>query len=143
MIGHNKGGGVKLDYSLWWRELGAAVGRENVLFLPFERLREDRASFLRPWLDFLGVPEADSIVDALAESGGTDHNVRSRAEDTWTLRTPIKKGRSLLRWPDFSRGSEIRLTEALREEILTVYAEGNRSLDEEVVHLNLDEHGYY
>ena len=142
-IGHNKGGGVNLDYSLWWRELRAAVGTENVFFLPFERLRENRAAFLRQWLGFLGVPEADSIVDALSGSGGTGKNVRSRSEDTWALRTPIKKGRFLLRWPDFSRESEIRLTEALREEILSVYAEGNRSLDEQVPHLTLDEYGYY
>lgn len=143
VIGHNKGGGVKLNYSLWWRELGAAVGTENVFFLPFELLREDRASFLRQWLGFLEVPEADSIVEALAGSEGTEQNVRSRSADTWALRTPIKKGRYLLRWPDFSRGSEIRLTEALKEEILTAYEAGNRSLDEEVPHLTLDAYGYY
>ncbi|PSQ86202.1 MAG: hypothetical protein BRD42_06120 [Bacteroidetes bacterium QS_3_64_15] len=142
-IGHNKGGGVNLDYSLWWRELRTAVGTENVFFLPFELLREDRATFLRQWLGVLGVPEADSIVDALSGSEGTEKNVRSRSADTWTLRTPIKKGRFLLRWPDFSRESEIRLTEALRAEILAAYEEGNRSLDERCSHLNLGEYGYY
>jgi hypothetical protein len=52
-------------------------------------------------------------------------------------------GRFLFRWPDFSRECEIRLTEALSKEILTVYEEGNRSLDERCSHLNLGEYRYY
>ena len=142
VIGHHKGGGVKLDYSLWWRELNATIGAENVLFLPFELLRENRAAFLRQWLGFLEVPERDAIVDALAETKEPKQNVRSHSEDTWSLRTPIKKGRYLFRWPDFFRDSEIRLTEALKEEILGVYEDGNRVLNEKVSHLALNEYGY-
>jgi len=142
VIGYHKDGGIKLDYSLWWRKLKGAVGRENVLFLPFELLRTNRTAFLQQWLGFLEVPEADAIVDALTETEGAEQNVRSRSEDTWTLRTPIKKGRYLLRWPDFFRGSEIRMTEALREEIQSTYEEGNQWLDEQVSALNLREYGY-
>ena len=72
--------------------------------------------------------EADPFADKVRHSG---------------LRTPIKKERFLLRWPDFSRESEIRLTEALRAEILAAYEEGNRSLDERCSRLNLGEYGYY
>ncbi|MFB6274455.1 MAG: hypothetical protein ABEL51_16345 [Salinibacter sp.] len=143
VLGHNKGGGAKLNYALWWRQLGEAVGTDNVFFLPFERLRETPAAFLTEWLRFLEVPAPDSIVDTLSGPGHNKQNVRSQSADTWSLRTPIKKGRYLLRWPDLWRGSEIRLTDALREEILSVYAEGNRSLDEHLPHLRLDEYEYY
>lgn len=143
VVGHNKGGGVKLNYSLWRRVLEAGVGAENVFFLPFELLREDPAAFLQKWLGFLGVSAADEIVDALSGAEAAKQNVRSQSEHTWALRTPIKKGRYLFRWPDFSRGSKIRITESLTEEILAVYEKGNRSLDEKVTHLRLNEYGYY
>jgi len=143
VVGYNKGGGLKLNYALWWRRLGEAVGPENVFFLPFELLRADSAAFLRQWLDFLGVPEGGAIADALSGPGSAGQNVRSWSADTWSLRTPIKKGHHLLRWPDFSRGSEVRITDELKEEILTVYEEGNRSLDEHVPHLNLERYDYY
>lgn len=142
-VGYHKGGGAKLDYMLWWRQLGEAVGTENVFFLPFELLQADRAAFLRRWLGALGVPDVGSVIGSLPGPRQAQSNARSRSGDTWSLRTPIKKGRHLLRWPDFSRESEIRMTEALREEILGVYEEGNRALGERVPNLNLGEHGYY
>jgi hypothetical protein len=54
-----------------------------------------------------------------------------------------QEGTLPFRWPDFSREREIRLTEALSEEILAVYEEENRSPDEHLPHLNLDEYRYY
>ena len=158
-LGYYMGGGVKLDYSLWWKHATGAVGQEHAFLLPFELLREDSAAFLKRWLAFLEVPDAKRIVESIVQSGPEERNARSKSQSTWALRAPRRTGPSVpfsqffdtlglptrlpLRWPDFSRGKEIHLTPDLSEEIMAVYRNSNRLLDQTVDGLDLKTYGYY
>jgi hypothetical protein len=168
VVGYYKGGGAKLNYSSWWEEIAEVVGEENVLFLPFELLQENTLEFLRQWLGYIGIEEADSIAHSLSNS--EKQNRRSKSDRRWALRSPRREGPGLprrvswklfeisqslglpkldlparlpLRWPDFQRDDVIHLTEDISEEILDVYEEGNRLLDELDPDLNLEEYNYY
>ncbi len=167
VVGYYKGGGKKLDYSSWWKQIAAVVGEENMLFLPFELLQENAYQFLRRWLEFVGEEEADSIARSL--SGAERRNCRSE-DERWSVRSPVRRGPGIPRWistklfriaerlglptlhfsprfplrrPDFQRDSEIHLTDELSGEILSVYEKGNRRLDELISNLELEKFGYY
>lgn len=51
----------KLDYKKLIGLYQALFGRENVLTLPYELFRKDKATFLKFLTDFLGVPEFNAI----------------------------------------------------------------------------------
>lgn len=159
--GYYDGGGGKLGYSVWYEELAEIVGEENVLFLPFELLREDRSEFLRRWLGFIGVEKIDSVLHSLTDS--EKRNVRSVSVSGWSLsklaRTYVKfrpvfvvqafglpRGIAF-RWPEFlrytDRDEKICLTEDLSEEILEVCKAGNRRMNALDSDLNLEKYGYY
>jgi len=156
-IGYNKGGGEKLNYSVWWKGVTEVIGEENVQFLPFELLQEDSHAFLERWLGFIGIAESDSIARSLSDT--EKEYSRSVSEREWFLREPLRTGPSLpagrvlralglpfqipLRWPDFQRDDRIHLTENLTEGILNIYGEGNRLLDTINHNLNLRKYGYY
>lgn len=159
--GRYDGGGGKLDYSVWHEELAGAVGEENMLFLPFELLRQNRSEFLRRWLEFIGVEEIDSVLRSLPDS--EKKNVRSVSKAEWFVSEPVRTYlefrpvcifRALglprgiaFRWPELlrytDRDESICLTEDLSEVIMDVYEEGNRRLDEFDADLNLKQYGYY
>lgn len=159
VVGHNKGGGKKLDYFIWWREVSRVIGEENTLFIPFELLKKDQSEFLRRWLSFIGAEKTDSIADSFSGTDDERVDVKSISRSEWIVRNPIRRGPNLrptrvfralglpttlpLRWPDFGRDEKIQLTEELSREILGVYEEGNRLLDEQNPHLGLDAYEYY
>jgi len=160
-IGYYMGGGLKLDYLAWYKEIEGAVGTNGVRMLPFERLGESKVTFVRRYLTMFGVEESDveRIVDDLEGSSNGKQNVSSRAESEWSLREPVRTGPRLrparlwsalglpgrlpLRRPDFSREKSIFLTPNLRREILDVYEQGNRRLDDILPELELGKYGYY
>lgn len=158
-IGRYAAGGEKLDFYSWWQKATEALGNDHVLFLPFERLNEDPADFLREWLAFLELKRADEVVENLLRSGLQKRNVQSKARSVWALKKPKQIGPSIsipralqkfglpeemaVRWPDISRGSEIRLTAELSTDILGAFAESNRLLEKAVPNLDLERYGYY
>lgn len=149
--GFHFGGGQKLDYHLWWKTMVEVLGERNVLFLPFELLRENQSVFLKRWLKFIGVQEVDSVVHLFSDS--EEENRRSTSESKWSIRAPVRPRRVLQKlglptdllafWPDPQRGKEIQLTKRLSEEILEVYEQGNRDLDNQGQNLGLKGYGYY
>ena len=151
------GQGKKLNYFRWWKTVTEVLGEANVLFLPFELLREHPKEFLKRWLNFTGIEKTDSIASSLSQT--EEENRRSTSERAWSIRKPIRTGPSLrptrvfqalglptnlpVRWPDFQRGKEIQLPKELSAEILEVYKEGNYLLDKEGLDLNLKKYEYY
>lgn len=156
-IGYNKGGGVKLDYSIWWDEIDQVIGKENILFIPFELLKENSFEFLKRWVNFISPEEADAIANSLSSSD--KENDRSISKNKWRVSSPIRRGPNLrptrifqafglptslpARWPDFRRDDEIRLTEIISEEILKVYKKGNKHLDKINENIDLKKYNYY
>jgi hypothetical protein len=156
-IGYSKGGGAKLNFFSWYEEVVRAIGKENVLFIPFELLQEDAFGFLKRWLEFVGIERAKSIADIFSKS--EKKRSRSTSDDTWVLKGPKKYGPFLhpsiifrmlglptrlpQRLPDFWRDEEIALTEELSLEILEKYEEGNRMLDDVIKREDLSKYGYY
>lgn len=168
-VGYNKGGGAKLDYYVWWKEIIEVLGRENVLFIPFELLKENAFAFLKQFLDFIEEYESTSIARSLANSSRKE-NVRSKTESRWNLRPPIREGPGLsrrvssklfeilqdvgfpkcdfparipLRWPDFHRDKEVRLSKKLSRQILETYKESNKNISKEIRNLDFKSFGYY
>lgn len=158
-LGYSAAGGAKLDYFEWWRGISGVVGEENMFVLPFELLKRDSREFLWEWLEYVDVPEKEQILESvLDEEDEERQNSRATSRFTWGLSDPIRKGalpagrvltalglpfRFPLRWPDFSREEEIRLSDELSDEILSAYEKSNRSLDESLPHLDLERYGYY
>jgi hypothetical protein len=156
-VGFHLGGGQKLDYNSWCSRIVDVIGKSNMLVLSLEHLRSDEYSFLKSWLDFIGVNKIESVLDSTVNS--QRKNVRSSSDLSWSLRTPIRTGPNLrptrlflwlglpknlpARWPDFFREEQIYLTSDLSEQVLASYTEGNRSLDQNFPSLNLQKHGYY
>jgi len=155
--GFHFGGGQKLDYFRWWETVSEVLGKSNVLFLPFELLRENQGAFLARWLKFIGVEDSSFIANSLSQT--EEMNRRSTSKSNWSIRDPIRTGPNLrpsrvfqalrlpstlpARWPDFQRGEKIQLTKELSDEILEPYEEGNRRLDNQGLGLNLKKYGYY
>ena len=158
-LGYSAAGGAKLDYFEWWRSISGIVGKENMFLLPFELLKQDSREFLWKWLEYIDVPKKEQILESvLREEEEADRNSRATSRCTWSLSDPIRRGtlpagrvltalglpfRIPLRWPDFSREEEIRLSDELSDEILSAYVESNQSLDESLPHLDLERYGYY
>jgi hypothetical protein len=127
-------------------------------------MKEDLATFLRRWIEFLQGPvETKEIVEKLVEddSGHKSHNVRSSGTRTWTLRDRSQHTVSYVRlrpswlfnalglpteapvrWPDWEREKEIRLTPSLEEEVMDVYEQSNRAFAE-AIGMDLSQYGYY
>ncbi len=158
-LGYYMGGGMKLNYFLWWKELEAVLGEENMLFLPFELLQENKNAFLKRWLQFLDVADMDRILHASRKSGGKGRKKRSESKRVWRLRDPMSVGPSLgiewllgkmgissnwsLQWMDFRRDKKIRLTDELKNQIVDVYQRENRRLEDTVEGLEIGRYGYY
>lgn len=155
-----EGGGLHHNYHLFWQKITEAVGAHNTLVLPLELLKEDRSRYLGRLFDFLDRPaEGQRIGASLRERTDLKRNVRSSSKDTWRLQSPINTGPRLrpgrlfqalrlperlpLRWPDFRREKEIRLTPELKAFILKFYAEGNLQLDEAIEDVDLKAFGYW
>lgn len=159
-VGYYIGGGLKLDYLAWYNEIESAVGANSLCMLPFELLEENEGDFVRRYLTMLGVEESDAnrVVDDLG-SGNQKQNVSSKTESVWMLREPVRTGPRLrparlwsalglpgrlpLRLPDFSREKSISLTPDLSREILDVYEQSNRQLDNVLPELELSRYDYY
>ncbi|MCS3657960.1 hypothetical protein GGQ11_002761 [Salinibacter ruber] len=161
-LGYGASGGAKMDYFEWWKKISAVIGKNNIFVIPFELLKKDIREFLRMWLGYINVSEKEEIIHSILGKGGETHrNKRSTSKFTWSLSEPIKgpsnisipAGRFLtalglpfrvpLRWPDFSREEEIRLSDKLSDEILIAYEKSNRLLDESLPHLSLKRYDYF
>jgi len=159
---YRTGSGSAFDYEQLLRALRDAVGAQNVLLLPYELMRNDMEAFLSEWFAFLGLPnEGKSVIQAVKSVSGSKQNVRSTSDNTWRIRERTERdvpfiwlrpgrvfsalglpNKLLLRWPDFKRESEIRLTEELRNKIMDRYRESNRAL-ERAIGMDLSQYGYY
>jgi hypothetical protein len=154
--------GIHFDYDLLRQKLVEVVGEENVLMLPYELMKEDLRDFLGRWFDFLGRPrEGGQIIERLEESDAKARNVRSSSEKTWGLRDRTLRGANTirlrpvgvfarlgfpteiaLRWPDFEREDDIRLTPQLEQEIMSTYEESNRAFAK-AIDMDLSRYNYY
>lgn len=155
--------GIKFDYELLRRELVKVVGEENVLMLPYELMKEDLEDFLRRWFCFLErQEEGEQIMEKLeSESDTKGRNVRSSSERTWVIRPrTLRAARTIrlrpvrvfarfglpteipIRWPDYEREEEIRLTPQLEQEIMSTYKKSNRALAE-AIEMRLGQYDYY
>jgi hypothetical protein len=152
---------VDLDYSLQYRLLCDCLGSENVLFLPYELMKDDMEGFYRHWFDFIGLKMNSSMGSLLNKASTAKHNVRSSGKATWALRERttrnvpfvwLRPGRLFslmgvqppklyLRLPDLHRGNEISLTPELSRHILSRYRESNRQLNSKIA-TDLDQYGY-
>lgn len=158
--GYYEGGGLHHNYYLFWQKITEAVGAENLLVLPLELLQENMSEYLGRLFDFLDLPEEGKhITTSVHENANRKRNARSSSENTWRLREPMNTGLRLrpgrlfrtvglpdrlpLRWPDFGREEEIRLTPELKASILNVYAAGNRCLDRVIKEVELQSYDYW
>ena len=155
--------GVTLEYDLLWKALVDVVGEENTLLLPYELMRENQPDFLKRCFSFLDRPEEGRrIIEELkADADAETRNVRSTAKDTWALQDRTTRGVTTirlrpsrlfsalgfpshvpLRWPDFEREDQIRLTPSLKQKIMSTYEESNRALAEHTG-MDLGRYNYY
>ena len=156
--------GMRLNYNLLYQQLVQAVGRENVLVLPYELIERDLGRFLGKCFAFMEVSQqrVRPIYDALTQDEIKQYNKRSVSPKEWAIQPrtiadakhrvhlwprrifeyfglPIEVP---LRWPEFGRGKKIYLTDALTEEILQTYEASNRLLDG-AVNVELSQYGYF
>jgi hypothetical protein len=155
--------GIVLDYKLLREQLIRAIGEENILMLPYELLVRAAGKFLHDLVGFVDTRDRDAVhtlsIQLAARSAQQGHNVRSKEEAVWTIRDrieprvlPLRPGRILstlglptripMRWPEFKRGTSIRLNRNLRETILEAYIESNEELAADIDY-NLHHDGYY
>ena len=152
---------VDLDYLLQYRLLCECVGSKNLLFLPYELMKDDIADFYRYWFDFMGLNANSSMGSLLNKASTAKHNVRSSGKATWALRERttrnvpfvwLRPGRLFslmgvqppklyLRLPDLQRGKEISLTPELSRRILSRYTESNKMLNNKIKP-DISQYGY-
>lgn len=158
-MGYHAGGGNKLNFTNYYKKSSDIVGKDNVFLIPFEMLMKDQRNFLDKWMTYAGVKEKEKVLSKIHNNESNKVNKRSKSKHTWKLSKPIRRGPSIpagriptalglprripLRWPDFSREQQISLSERVSEQILDVYEESNRSLDECLPHLDLKRFEYY
>ena len=133
--------GIWLDYKLSRDLMAEALGEANCLLLPQELLATDQAAFLRSLESFMG---ESTLADSVPKSG-TKENVRSDKADTWMLRQGVARivARKCLNAVGIkSEPKRLRLTNELKERILSVYRESNRNLARDL-NLDLGRYGYY
>jgi len=155
--------GIKLEYDLLWQALVDVVGEENTLLLPYELMKENLPDFLRRYFSFLERAEEGSRIIEKVETSPdlATRNARSNGENTWALQDRTMRGvktirlrpsrlfsalglpsRIPLRWPDFEREDQIRMTPSLKREIMSTYEESNRVLSEHI-EMDLGRYDYY
>jgi hypothetical protein len=144
--------GVILDYAALMEHVGAALGPEGALGLPYELLRSDPGTFVARIADFLDVDpaaEAGHLGPIVRSAAGKPVNVRSDRQDEWVLRRPgrpmtvesvTSTALHILRYSSVRR--KIMLTEALSARILGRYAESNRAFGRRMG-LDLSSAGYF
>jgi len=152
---------VDLDYILQHRLLCECVGSKNLLFLPYELMKDDIADFYRYWFDFMDLNVNSSMGSLLNKASTAKHNVRSSGKATWALRERstrnvpfvwLRPGRLFslmgvqppklyLRLPDLQRGKEISLTPELSRRILSRYTESNKMLNNKIKP-DISQYGY-
>lgn len=148
--------GIILNYHLLNDILTSAMGKENVLMIPFELLRGRPEEFLSSILGFLDVPED---LSKHLKSNITKVNVRSVTKNKWALRnlnrnfidsngsnTFIDRIKNLLRrvvsLTEPNRGNKIVLSPELRTTILSAYIDDNYMLNDNIK-FDLNEFGYF
>lgn len=103
-----------LDYHCVQAHFSRTLGEENVLIMSMERLRAEPASALAELGRFVGAPAIeDRYQQLLEEDIRIERNILSAGSDTWLLRRD---------------GSELRLTQELRDLVLARVADSNREL---------------
>jgi len=152
---------VDLDYALQYRLLCDCVGSENLLFLPYELMKENVTCFYNYWFDFMELKENLSMGSTVSKASTAKHNVRSSGRATWALRDRctrdvpfvwLRPGRLFsligfqppklyLRIPDLQRGKEITLTPELSRHVLSRYKESNTMLSNKI-DFDIKNYGY-
>ncbi|REL24178.1 hypothetical protein DYD21_19555 [Rhodohalobacter sp. SW132] len=157
--------GIVLDYNRLCHQLTEAVGKYNLLMVPYEWLQQDKAGFLTSISKFISDEngydtETESVRRILKSGKNQKKNVRSLSENTWELRQnhsdiPSIRLRPARIWNALGLPSEISLSmktlkkpevivlkESMRNEIINVYKASNRALSEKLG-LDLARYGYY
>ncbi|MEM6585370.1 MAG: hypothetical protein AAF692_06415, partial [Pseudomonadota bacterium] len=118
------------------------VPRENIMFMPFELLNQDRARMVRDLEAFLEAPIDASLFDT------RPLNVKKVAERRWAVQ-PLKEGglkalaHELRRWATLDpRPKSVFLPERLEREVQLHFREGNEKLAKDFGY-PLEELGYY
>jgi hypothetical protein len=68
-VGYYKDGGIKLDYTIWWKIATEALGRENVLVVPYEKLKRDTKDFIKKWVSFVSPESKNKVVKSIPKGG--------------------------------------------------------------------------
>lgn len=145
--------GLILNYNTLYEELSRAIGRESLLFLPYELLKTEPADFLGLLSEFMAPGDRNTreLVTRLGlQAAATKANVRSQGASEWELRQPrAEHGVSTIASVLYRRLSKannrhksIRLTPGLSEKILNTYRESNARLGQEL-ELDLKNLGYF
>lgn len=136
--------GMLLDYNTLYDHLIAVTGKENLLLLPYERLKLTPEEFLHSLLQELDTPEK-KIKEICAAKLESMTNVRSEEElMTWRLRPKISVVGKLpvIRWFVNKQAQTFKVTPDISQKICDTYSEGNQILAEKA-NLDLERHGYF
>lgn len=151
--------GINFNYFLIWSKLCSAIGSSNVLFVPYELMREDLSSFIKVWFNFFDLKsDCSDVIDKVLGLRSPKTNVKSIGSKTWrlsrldmrdctvffspTLKKYLGVPRIAFRVPDLSRGRTISLGAELEARIKERYAESNKALSGEIS-FDLKKYGYY
>lgn len=156
--------GVGSNYWILYRLMVDVFGKENVLMVPYELMKDNAQNYLKIIYEYMNVDveeinRINEVVNDKNISGPV--NVRSVGDATWLLRDmriegvkPIRlRPRRLfdalglpreiyLDHVDLVRKRKIVLTPELSGMVIEKYSESNRLLDESVK-INLNKYGYY
>lgn len=136
------GFGMLLDYNELYDHLSDVYGKNNLLMLPYEELKQSPATFLKSLLGKLETPD-ETIERIISETSGTRVNVRSE-QGVWKLRKKRKRiaGIPLPAWLFNRNDKNIKLMPEYTEQVFKSYSAGNRELATKLG-LNLEEYGYF
>lgn len=167
LSGYYKGGGFKLNYYELRRNLVSCLGRDNVLFMPLELLKEDLESYLERLFGFLGVRgEGERIAQSLSSHKELNPNSLSSSTDIWELKDPTQATPRLrparifqaiglpTRLPLtgplkfvikywYGREESVRISEEIKTEVMSFYNEANKKLDRDMRRVSLKSYGYW
>ena len=144
--------GMLLDYSALDEALSAAVGRSNVMMMPYEMLASNERQFREKLLTFLDLPPQKELKGREEKRDEKEEkqlvNQRRSGQTTWQLRAPLRSGwrrklgsaaRKLGIAADAPR--TITLTPAATQRVLQAYDDSNRRL-QHALDLDLAQYGY-
>lgn len=148
-IGYYDAGGVRIEYDLYRDKITHLLGKENVLFMPLEELKNDEKSYIKKLLKFTNLDDKKRYKKKLRNKiNERKINRRSVSKNSWKLRslkmTPQWLFKELpLEWIDYKREEKIRLTKEIKKQILNKYSKSNKRIDKKIENIDLKSYGYW